>query len=55
MEHRDSRPMDLETDNEELIHDMQFDFYGKRLATCSSDLTVKIYDYSKKKEVLYNF
>ena len=25
-------------------HDAQFDYYGKRLATCSSDGTVTIYD-----------
>ena len=25
-------------------HDGQLDYYGKRLATCSSDRTVKIYD-----------
>eukprot|EP00911_Craspedida_sp_UC1_P000987 UC1_evm1s739 len=27
-----------------MIHDAQLDFYGKRLATCSSDKTVKIFD-----------
>lgn len=25
-------------------HDAQLDYYGKRLATCSSDRTVKIFD-----------
>ena len=25
-------------------HDVQLDYYGKRLATCSSDRTVKVYD-----------
>lgn len=25
-------------------HDAQLDYYGKRLATCSSDRTVKVYD-----------
>ncbi|KAI9621010.1 hypothetical protein KEM48_007944 [Puccinia striiformis f. sp. tritici PST-130] len=27
-----------------MIHDAQMDFYGKRLATCSSDRTVKVFD-----------
>lgn len=25
-------------------HDAQLDYYGKRLATCSSDRTIKVYD-----------
>ena len=25
-------------------HDVQLDYYGKALATCSSDRTVKVYD-----------
>jgi len=32
------------TSHEDLIHDAQLDYYGKRLATCSSDRTIKIYD-----------
>lgn len=27
-----------------MIHDAQLDYYGKRLATCSSDRTIKIFD-----------
>lgn len=27
-------------------HDAQFDYYGKRLATCSSDRSIKVYDVS---------
>jgi len=34
----------IPTAHEDLIHDVQLDYYGKRLATCSSDRTVKIYD-----------
>ena len=34
----------LQTSHEDLIHDAQLDYYGKRLATCSSDRTIKIYD-----------
>jgi len=31
------------TNHEDLIHDVQLDYYGKQLATCSSDRTIKIY------------
>lgn len=27
-----------------MIHDAQLDYYGKRLATCSSDRTIKVFD-----------
>jgi protein transport protein SEC13 len=27
-----------------MVHDVQLDFYGKRLATCSSDRTVKLFE-----------
>merc|ERR1712098_1003221 len=30
--------------HEDMIHDAQMDFYGTRLATCSSDRSVKIFD-----------
>jgi len=33
----------IETAHEDMIHDAQMDFYGKRLATCSSDHTVRIF------------
>merc|ERR1712166_1216202 len=33
----------LETQHEDMIHDAQLDYYGKRLATCSSDRTIKIF------------
>jgi protein transport protein SEC13 len=36
----------IETAHEDMIHDCQFDYYGKRLATGSSDRTVKIFDVS---------
>lgn len=29
-----------------MIHDAQLDYYGKRLATCSSDRTIKVFDLS---------
>ena len=30
------------------VHDIAFDFYNQRVATWSSDLTIKIYDYSEE-------
>ena len=36
------------TSHEDLIHDVQLDYYGKRMATCSSDRTVKIWDLNMK-------
>lgn len=32
------------TNHEELIHDVAYDFYGKQLATCSSDQHIKVFD-----------
>ena len=32
----------FETGHEEMIHDSQLDYYGKRLATASSDRTIKV-------------
>uniref|UniRef100_UPI00358F4C78 uncharacterized protein isoform X3 n=1 Tax=Myxine glutinosa TaxID=7769 RepID=UPI00358F4C78 len=34
----------VETSHEDMIHDAQMDYYGNRLATCSSDRTVKIFN-----------
>jgi protein transport protein SEC13 len=33
----------FDTQHEGLLYDAQFDYYGKRLATCSSDSTIKIF------------
>jgi len=33
----------IDTGHSEMIHDAQLDFYGKRLATCSSDRTIRIF------------
>jgi nucleoporin SEH1 len=32
------------TNHEELIHDVAYDFYGKQIATCSSDQHIKVFD-----------
>eukprot|EP01104_Vermistella_antarctica_P003647 TRINITY_DN1388_c0_g1_i1.p1 TRINITY_DN1388_c0_g1~~TRINITY_DN1388_c0_g1_i1.p1 ORF type:complete len:324 (-),score=37.85 TRINITY_DN1388_c0_g1_i1:29-1000(-) len=34
----------VDTGHEDMIHDAQMDYYGKRLATCSSDRTIKIFN-----------
>ena len=34
----------IDTQHDDMIHDSQFDYYAKRLATCSSDRTIKIFD-----------
>ncbi|CAM9435842.1 unnamed protein product [Ectocarpus fasciculatus] len=34
----------VDTQHEDMIHDSQFDYYSKKLATCSSDRTIKIFD-----------
>ena len=34
----------IETQHNDMIHDSQFDYYGRKLATCSSDRTIKIFD-----------
>ncbi|KAI3403717.2 SEH1 [Candida oxycetoniae] len=33
------------TGHEELIHDIRYDFYGKTIATCSSDQHIKVFDF----------
>lgn len=37
-------PIPIETSHEDMIHDAQMDYYGKRIATCSSDRTVRVFD-----------
>jgi protein transport protein SEC13 len=34
----------IDTQHEDMIHDLQYDYYAKKLATCSSDRTIKIFD-----------
>ena len=34
----------INADHEDLIHDVAYDFYGKRMATCSSDQKVKVWE-----------
>eukprot|EP01125_Pyxidicula_operculata_P021916 TRINITY_DN8753_c0_g1_i1.p1 TRINITY_DN8753_c0_g1~~TRINITY_DN8753_c0_g1_i1.p1 ORF type:complete len:328 (-),score=48.35 TRINITY_DN8753_c0_g1_i1:62-1045(-) len=38
----------FDSQHQDMIHDAQMDYYGKRLATCSSDKVIKIFDCSVK-------
>ncbi|RSH91378.1 GTPase-activating protein S13 [Saitozyma podzolica] len=42
-----AKPVPVETQHEDMIHDAQLDYYGKRLATCSSDKTIRIFNVVK--------
>lgn len=42
-----SGPIYVDTQHEDLVHDAQLDYYGCKLATSSSDRTVKIYNVSE--------
>jgi len=37
----------LDTQHEDMIHDAQLDYYGRRLATCSSDRSIKIFEVNE--------
>lgn len=34
----------INTEHKDLIHDVAFDYYGERMATCSTDQFVKVSD-----------
>ena len=34
----------IDTQHQDMIHDAQLDYYAKKLATCSSDRLIKIYE-----------
>lgn len=42
----------FDTGHEDMIHDAELDYYGLRLATCSSDHSVKIYDVKNGAQTL---
>ncbi|CAH1111660.1 unnamed protein product [Psylliodes chrysocephalus] len=35
---------DIQAEHKDLIHDVAYDYYGRRMATCSSDQYVKVWD-----------
>ena len=34
----------IDTQHEDMIHDCQFDYYARKLASCSSDKSIRIFD-----------
>ncbi|XP_076045357.1 nuclear pore complex protein Nup44A [Oratosquilla oratoria] len=40
----------INAEHKDLVHDVAFDFYGRRMATCSSDQSVKIWDLNEDEE-----
>lgn len=38
----------FDTSHEDIIHDIAYDFYGKRLVTCSSDQRLKVWDFVER-------
>lgn len=42
----------IDSQHEDMIHDSQFDYYAKKLATCSSDRTIKIFEVVGEKYIL---
>uniref|UniRef100_A0A8C4Q4M0 SEH1-like (S. cerevisiae) n=1 Tax=Eptatretus burgeri TaxID=7764 RepID=A0A8C4Q4M0_EPTBU len=40
----------VSADHKDLIHDVAYDFHGQRLATCSSDQSVKVWDRNENSE-----
>jgi len=37
----------IDTQHSDVVHDSQFDYYGQRLATCSSDRSIRIFQVSE--------
>ena len=33
----------IESGHTDVVHDVQMDYYGKRIASCSSDKTIKVF------------
>ena len=44
----------IKTDHKDLIQDIAFDFYGKRVATASLDQSVKIWNINEKNDWVFN-
>ncbi|KAK1948227.1 Protein transport protein SEC13 B [Phytophthora citrophthora] len=47
VQQRQAPAASIDTEHNDMIYDIQLDYYGKRLATCSSDRTFRVYDVSK--------
>lgn len=45
----------INAEHKDLIHDVAYDFYGQRMATCSSDQFVKVsFYFTGKKRTIYD-
>lgn len=42
-------PQEIRSEHKDVIHDVLYDYYGQRIATCSSDQTVKVCVKIRKK------
>lgn len=42
----------VETGHDDMIHDAQMDYFGTRLATCSSDRSIKIFEVKGTSQTL---
>jgi len=36
----------VDTRHQDFVHDIAYDFYGQRLATCASDLAITVFDWN---------
>ncbi|KAJ2715973.1 GTPase-activating protein S13 [Coemansia spiralis] len=45
-----NQTLQFDTQHEDMIHDAQLDYYGKRLATCSSDGTIHLFEVDGKQQ-----
>ena len=41
---------EISAGHKDLIHDVSYDFHGRRMATCSSDQSVKVWDLGEDRE-----
>lgn len=39
-------PQEIRSEHKDVIHDVLYDYYGQRIATCSSDQTVKVKSFA---------
>lgn len=44
--------MTINSNHAAMIHDIEYDYYGNLLATCSSDGYLHIYDVSKQQQLI---
>jgi WD40 repeat protein len=47
--------VEVSPSHEDLVHDIAFDYYGKRFATCSSDKHIKIWTLDEEKNIWQSY